>query len=197
MAFLLNLSLTAALTVNPTPTATAPLQDTASTRKVANVTMPTTVDVGTSHLVLNGMALRKKMMFKVYVASLYLPAKSNNADEILAADAPRYMVMSFVRSVDKGKLCEAWEDGLEKNTPNAGEQLKADFKQLCDWMEDIKDGEQMVFTYLPEGGTTVGVRGTEKGVIAGKEFGDALFRCWIGPNPAPGQGFKKDLLGGQ
>jgi hypothetical protein len=196
MAFLLTLSLTTALAVNPTPSVTAPLQDTANTRKVANVSMPTTVDVGEHHLVLNGMALRKKMMFKVYVASLYLPAKSNNADEILGADAPRYMVMSFVRSVDKGKLCEAWEEGLEKNTPEPGQQLKDDFKRLCDWMEDIKDGEQMVFTYLPGTGTTVGVRGAEKGVIEGKDFADALYRCWIGPKPAPGEGFKKDLLGG-
>jgi hypothetical protein len=196
MAFLLNVSLTAALALNPTPTTAAPLQDTSSTRKVANVTMPTTVQVGEHHLVLNGMALRKKMMFKVYVASLYLPAKSNNADEILAADAPRYLVMSFVRSVDKGKLCEAWDEGLEKNSPEADQKVKDDFKQLCDWMEDIKSGEQMVFTYEPASGTSVGVRGAEKGTIAGKDFADALFRCWIGPKPAPGEGFKKDLLGG-
>jgi hypothetical protein len=196
MAFLLSLTVTAGLALNPAPTTAAPVQDTAGTMKVANVTMPTTVKVGDYPLVLNGMALRKKYMFKVYVASLYLSAKSNNADEILAADAVRYMVMSFVRSVDKGKLCEAWEEGLEKNSPAADQKLKDDFKQLCDWMEDIKSGEQMVFTYLPGSGTSVGVRGAEKGTIAGKEFADALFRCWIGPKPAPGEGFKKDLLGG-
>ncbi len=196
MAFLLSLTLTAGLTLNPAPTTAAPVQDTAGTMKVANVTMPTTVKVGDYPLVLNGMALRKKMMFKVYVASLYLSAKSKNADEILAADAVRYMVMSFVRNVDKGKLCEAWDEGLANNTPGADQKLKDDFKQLCDWMQDIKSGEQMVFTYLPGGGTSVGVRGAEKGTIDGKDFADALFRCWIGPKPAPGEGFKKDLLGG-
>jgi hypothetical protein len=196
MAFLLPLAVTAGLALNPGSTAATPLQDSAGTMTVANVTMPTTVRVGEHEMVLNGMALRKKYVFKVYVASLYLPAKSKSADEILAADAPRYMVMSFVRGVDKGKLCEAWDEGLEKNSPEADQKLKDDFKQLCDWMEDIKSGEQMVFTYEPASGTSVGVRGAEKGTIAGKVFADALFRCWIGPKPAPGEGFKKDLLGG-
>ena len=29
----------------------------------------------------------------------------------------------------------------------------------------------------------------------GKTFADALFACWIGPEPGPGEGFKEDLLG--
>ena len=36
---------------------------------------------------------------------------------------------------------------------------------------------------------------TVKGVLEGKEFSDALFACWIGKDPGPGNGFKEDLLG--
>jgi len=145
--------------------------------------------------VLNGVALRKKAIFKVYVAGLYLSAKSSDADAILDADSPRRLVMQFLRDVDKKKMCDAWDEALEKNTMNPSDQLKADFVTLCGYMEDIKKEQQFVFTYVPGTGTTVDVAGATKGTIKGKDFADALFKAWIGPNPGPGEGFKKDLLG--
>jgi hypothetical protein len=162
---------------------------------VNGVTFPGTVTVGTQTLVLNGVALRKKAIFKVYQAGLYLPAKSKSADSILAADAPRRMVMQFLRDVDKEKMCEAWDDALKNNTPDASAQLKTEFTTLCGYMADMKETQQMVFTYLPGTGTEVMIAGTAKGTIVGKDFADALFKAWIGPKPGPGEGFKKDLLG--
>ena len=162
---------------------------------VSDVTLPGTVDVAGQTLVLNGVAVRKKFVVKVYVAGLYLPAKSTNADSVLAADATRRVVMHFVHDVGKDKLCGAWNDALEDNTPDASAQLKSEFTTLCSWMEDIKDGQQIVFTYVPGTGTEVVVAGTVKGTIAGKDFGDAVFKAWIGPKPGPGQGFKKSLMG--
>ena len=159
------------------------------------VKLPGTVDVAGHALVLNGVALRKKAVFKVYVAGLYLPAKSSDADAVLAADAPRRMVMQFLRDVGKDKMCEAWDEALANNTPNASAQLKAEFVTLCGYMEDIKDTQQFVFTYVPGTGTEVSVAGVVKGTIAGKDFADALFKAWIGPKPGPGEGFKKNLMG--
>jgi N-methylhydantoinase B/oxoprolinase/acetone carboxylase alpha subunit len=159
------------------------------------VTLPGTVSVAGQTLVLNGVALRKKAIFKVYVAGLYLTAKSSDANAVLAADETRRMVMQFVRDVGKDKMCEAWDEALENNTPNASAELKADFVTLCGYMEDIKDKQQFVFTYVPGTGTEVSVAGTVKGTIAGKEFADALFKAWIGPKPGPGEGFKKNLMG--
>lgn len=160
------------------------------------VTLPGEVQVGGRTLVLNGVALRKKAVFKVYVAGLYLPARSSDAGQVLAADEPRHMVLQFLRGVDKGKMCDAWNEALANNTPGASEELKQQFVQLCTWMEDIDKGEQFVFTYVPGTGTTVRVKGADKGTIAGKDFADALWKAWIGPKPGPGEGFKKDLLGG-
>jgi chalcone isomerase-like protein len=172
-------------------------QDSAQTATVAGVAMPTMRQVGGRELVLNGMALRKKAIFKVYVAGLYLVAKSSDAEAILAADAPRLLVMRFVRGVEARKICEAWNESLAANTPNASPKLKQHFATLCRWMEDVEDGEQFAFTYLPGQGTTVEVKGREKGTISGKEFADALFKSWIGPKPGPGEEFKRDLLGGR
>ena len=159
------------------------------------VTLPGEVQVAGRTLVLNGVALRKKAVFKVYVAGLYLPARTTDAAQILAADEPRQVVLQFLRGVDKGKMCDAWNEALANNTPGASAELTQQFAQLCGWMEDIDKGEQFVFTYVPGTGTTVRVKGTDKGTIAGKEFADALWKAWIGPKPGPGEGFKKDLLG--
>lgn len=159
------------------------------------VTLPGAVEVAGHTLVLNGVALRKKAIFKVYVAGLYLPARTTDPGALLAADAPRRVVMQFVRNVGKGKMCEAWDEALENNTPNASDHLKSQFVTLCGYMEDIKDGQQFVFTYLPGAGTEVSVAGAVKGSIEGKEFADALFKAWIGPKPGPGEGFKRNLMG--
>ena len=159
------------------------------------VTMEDSIDVDGQKLVLNGMALRKKLWVKVYVAGLYLPQKETDAVKILKSDTMRRTVMHFLYNVGAKKLNGAWMDGLEDNTPNYSPELKKQFDTLCAYMEDIKKGERIVFTYIPGKGTTVEVKGKQKGVIEGKEFADALFACWIGPKPGPGTGFKEDLLG--
>ncbi len=159
------------------------------------VTMPDTIQVEDQTLVLNGMALRKKVIFKVYVAGLYLPQKESDAEKILKADTMRRCVMHWVRSVGVSKINDGWYDGLKANTPNHSPELKKQFDTLAGMMEDVKDGDLIVFTYIPGKGTEVSVKGKKKGVIEGKAFADALFACWIGPEPGPGEGFKDDLLG--
>jgi hypothetical protein len=166
-----------------------------SIRTVSGVSLPESIEVEGHTLVLNGMALRKKLVVSVYVAGLYLAEKSTSADAIVAADAPRRMVMHFKHDVDKKRLCEGWDDGLKNNTPDATAEVQAQFKELCGYMVDIKDGEAFTFTYLPGQGTQIDVKGEVVGTIPGKGFADALLRCWIGPKPGPGEGFKKKILG--
>jgi hypothetical protein len=162
---------------------------------LAGVTLPDSMDVNNQQMVLNGMALRKKVIFKVYVAGLYLPAKEQNSEKILAADGPRCTVMHFLRSVSAKQVNEAWFDGLKANTPNHTPELKKLFDTLASLMEDMKDGEKLVFTYKPGAGTEVKVKGKVNGTLGDKAFADALFSCWIGKKPGPGEKFKKGLLG--
>lgn len=164
-------------------------------RTYKGVTMKDKITIEGKELVLNGMALRKKFIFKVYVAGLYLPAKEKDDKKVLKTDQTRHMVMHWVRSVGKGKINDGWMDGLEDNTPNFSPELKKQFDTLCSYMEDVKDGDLIVFTYIPEKGTDVKVKGKLKGNIKGKPFADALLACWIGPDPGPGTGFKEDILG--
>jgi len=162
--------------------------------ELAGVTMPDAVEVGDQSLVLNGMGLRKKAIIKVYVAGLFLTEKTNDAAAILAADTARRTAMEFRFGVSADKMCDAWKEGLEKNTADPSDELKAKFDTLCGYQADMEKGEMMVYTYVPGEGTAVEIKGEAKGTIEGKDFADALFSCWIGPEP-PGAAFKKGLLG--
>lgn len=168
---------------------------TAGAKEVAGVKLPDTVAVNGKNLVLNGAGIRKKLFIKVYAGALYLQAKNGNPASIIAADTERRMVMHFVFSVDKGKIAEAWTEGLADNTPNASAEVKNNFKMLESWMEDVPKGHQIVLTYVPGTGTTVEVNGKVKGTLAGKATADAILATWIGPKPGPGGDFKAAVLG--
>ncbi len=162
---------------------------------LAGVTMPDYAKAGTHDLKLNGMALRSKAVFKVYVGGLYLPAKTKDWKATLAADEPRQFVMQWVRSVSKGQICDGWKEGLEANTPNASADVKKNFDALCSLMEETKPGDRFVFTYLPGTGVEVAINDKAKGTLGGKPFADALFACWIGAKPGPGEAFREGLMG--
>ncbi|MCH9648625.1 MAG: chalcone isomerase family protein [Deltaproteobacteria bacterium] len=161
----------------------------------AGVSMSDTVVVGSEKLILNGMGLRKKAIFKVYVAGLYLEEKQSDPAAILAADEKRSLIMHFVRNVGADSICGGWDDGLENNTAGASAEVKKQFATLCTWMEDVSDGDRLVFTYVPGEGTEVTVKESSKGKLEGKAFADALFACWLGSSP-PSADFKKGLLKG-
>jgi hypothetical protein len=163
---------------------------------IAGVTLPDKADANGKSLVLNGMGLRKKFIIKVYVGGLYLPQKEKSAAKVLGTDAPRRMVLSFIYDVSKDQMCEAWDEGLEANTPNASAEVQKNFKTLCTWMDGVGKGQQLVLTYLPGEGTRVEVAGKAKGTLPGKPTADAILSTWIGQDPAPGEDFKKAVLGG-
>lgn len=162
--------------------------------ELAGATLDDATEVGGETLVLNGLGLRKKFGFKVYVGGLYLGSKMADGDEVMSADGPRRMVMHFLRGVSDKQLCGGWDDGLEGNSPEASAAVKKDFETLCGFMEDVKKGDLLAFTYRPGTGTEVEVKGMSKGTVEGKAFADALLACWLGPKP-PSDDFKNGLLG--
>jgi Chalcone isomerase-like len=168
----------------------------ANAATLANTSLPDKADASGQALVLNGLGLRKKFFIKVYVGGLYLPAKERSAAKVLAADAPRRMAFHFLYGVSASQMCDAWNEGLADNTPGAAPEVKAAFRTLCSYMEDIPKGNEMVLTYLPGQGTRVEVNGKAKGTLPGKAVADAVLATWIGPRPAPGEDFKQAVLGG-
>jgi len=161
---------------------------------LAGVTLPDTARIGGTTLVLNGLGLRTKYMVKVYVAGLYLPQKSSDPTTIISADAPKRIVMHFLHGASKKQMSDAFDESFSDNTPDAKKTMQSDIDRLLGALEPVKEGDQMVFTYVPGTGTTLAINGNDKVAIAGPAFGQMLFAVWLGPKP-PNAGLKKGILG--
>ena len=161
---------------------------------LAGVSMPDTVQIGGTKLVLNGLGLRKKYFVKVYVAGLYLEQKSSDPDAIIKADVTKQIVMQFVHGASKSQMADAFEESFTNNSPDARNTMKADIDRLIGALEPVNAGDKMVFTYVPGTGTTLAINGKEKLTIANAAFGPVLFSVWLGPKP-PNADLKKGMLG--
>lgn len=167
----------------------------ASAREVAGVTLPDTTTVDGKTLTLNGMGLRKKVVFKVYVAGLYLETPSKDAAAVISSDQIKRMQLAVLRSLSTSQITEAIKEGFEKNSKASFGALKARLDKLNSMMPNVQKGDQILLTYLPGRGTAVSAKGVDKGVIEGKDFADALFAVWLGHNPIQAD-LKASLLGG-
>lgn len=167
----------------------------ASAREVAGVTLPDTAVVEGRTLKLNGAGLRTKVVFKVYVAGLYVETPTRDAASLVSSDQVKRMHLSILRSLDRSKITEAISEGFEKNSKAQLPGLKARLDRLNAMIPDVEKGDQILLTYVPGKGTVVSAKNAEKGVIEGKDFADALFSVWLGANPVQPD-LKKGLLGG-
>ena len=170
---------------------------TAQAVEVGGVKLPDKVSVGGQDLVLNGAGLRTKAIFKVYVGSLYVPAKANSAAAVYAK-APRRVQLDMLRDVTADQMIEALSDGVnQSNSAGEAAAVKAQTAELASIMKSIgqlKEGSVLTFDYV-DGATKVSLNGAAKGSIPGEAFNKALFNAWIGDNPVQGD-LKKAMLGG-
>ena len=164
--------------------------------QLAGVSLPDQTEAGGKTLVLNGLGLREAtlMMVDVYVAGLYLESKTSDPVTILGADRAKRIVLTFVRSVGREKLVDAWSDGLDKNAGDKRAAVSDGFARLNAAMTDVKKGDTVVLTFLPGQGTTVEVRGKAEATIEGDDFQAVLFAIWLGDAP-PNAALRDGLLG--
>jgi hypothetical protein len=163
-------------------------------RELAGVYLPDAMPAGEKTLNLNGLGLRKKAIFKVYVGGLYLETPSKDATAILAADAPKAVRMHFLRDLKKTQLTEGFSEGFEANAKAKAAAQKASIDKMLALVPDVKEGDTMTFVYVPGKGTTLYAGEKALGTFEGKDFADAIFSLWLGPKP-PSEDLKKGMLG--
>ena len=167
----------------------------ASAGEVSGVKMPDTTTIEGKTLKLNGMGLRKKMMFKVYVAALYVEATSKDPAAVIAADSVKSIQLHVLRGLSGSQIGEAISDGFHNNSKAQMGALSDRLLKLNGMFPAVVEGDTIVLTYVPGKGTMGSAKGQDKGVIEGKDFADALFAVWLGANPIQDD-LKKALLGG-
>jgi hypothetical protein len=163
-------------------------------RTLKGVTFPTQVSRGGKTLQLNGIGLRTKVVFKVYVAALYAEKASKDDLAMASSVQDKVIELVFLRGVDGKAISEAISGGFEKNSKEQLPALSARLEKLRGLIPDLKKGDKISFAYSSGKGVLVEVNGAEKGFIEGGDFADALFLCWLGHAPAD-SALKKGLLG--
>jgi hypothetical protein len=158
-----------------------------------------TVQVGGQTLNLNGVGLRRRAVFKVYVAGLYVPQKSTNAATLINDKGARRVSLRMLRDVDAGSFIDSFNDGLKNNLTDAQlTALKLQMDALTATLKSIgeaKKGDSINFDYTPEAGTRISVNGQPRGdPIPGADFFSAVLRIWLGEKPVD-ESLKKGMLG--
>jgi hypothetical protein len=168
--------------------------------ELEGVKLDSSAQVAGTALQLNGVGLRKRAIFKVYVAGLYVPQKSADAAALLSQKGPRRISITMLRDVDADSFSGALNDGLRANHTEAQvaalksqiDTLNANLKAVG----EAKKGDVIHFEFLPESGTRVTVNGQARGTaIPGEDFFTAVLRIWIGDKPVDGD-LKKGLTRG-
>lgn len=164
-------------------------------REVSGVTMPETVEVAGQNLRLNGMGVRtEKLFFKGYVIALYLEKPTSSARTAIQSDEPKQIVITMLRDVSRDTFVHAIESGMMRNSAAAMPTLRARLDALEKAIPNLSKGDVVDLTWQPGTGTLVRGQGRAM-TIAGKDFANALFSVWLGPNPVE-RGLKRALLGG-
>ena len=165
--------------------------------EVAGVKIDDKATVAGQELVLNGAGLRTKVFLKIYVGSLYVPAKAADLAGVLAK-APRRIQMNIMRSLTADQLVDALVDGMKEN--NSADELAAVKTQtavlvaIMKTFNEVKEKDVVTLDFV-DGATKIGLNGAAKGSIAGEPFNRALTKIWLGDHPIQAD-LKKALLGG-
>jgi len=169
----------------------------ATARECHGIRFPDRLAIAGSELALNGLGLRQATIFKVnvYVAALYVRQASSSAADLLAEAPPKQLVMQFVRNVSANELRERFEEGLQKAAGAQLPALKERIAMFDGWMVDVKSGDRMSLSWLPDHSVQLEFNGRVQGHIAGEDFGRVLLRIWLGSQP-PNPELKAGLLGG-
>jgi hypothetical protein len=147
------------------------------------VTAPPVVEVAGKPLHLMGMGLRKKMWFKVYLASFYLEHPAEDGAQAISSDQIKQVRMHMLRDLERDKIVEAVQEGFQKNSGPDMPRLQERLDRFLKAIPDLKGGQQIVITYLPGSGTVLRAGRGEEITVAGKDFADALFSVWLGNHP--------------
>ena len=174
---------------------------TGQARTVEGVDLQDSVQVGGTSLTLNGAGLRSKLgLVGVYVAALYLPQKSGDAEAIVKAREARRIVMKMRRGVSSSTMTDAFHEGVANNLD---QQQLAALKPKLEALDrsfasvnELKEGDEIDIDFSADGSTRVTYNGQQKDIIPGADLSEALLKIWLGKKPVQDD-LKQELLGGK
>ena len=166
---------------------------------IHGVPVDETQQLGGKTLPLNGVGTRYFLFFKVYVAALYLPQKTGNAQTALDMPGPKEMRLVMLRDVTGSELGKKLTEGIQNNV--SAEEFSglipslARLGGLFAQKRDLKTGEVVTLRFVPGHGTVIDIDGVPAGApYTDPDFFKVLLKIWLGKNPAETR-LKSALLG--
>jgi hypothetical protein len=164
---------------------------------------PDEIAVGTGEdaytLVGTGVGLREKTFLKVdvYLLASYVDSEASFSGDqhigLMEYQGNKRLVMDLTRSFSADKLKNAFREVIEKNYDDRSAFQDDMDTMLSYFVEEAREGDNLVFDYHPPVGLTTTLNGKVLGVIENFEFVKALWSVWFGEVCAD-KGVRKDLL---
>ena len=137
--------------------------------------------------------LRYKMIFKGYVAALYLGDECSVKD--VFDDIPKRIELSYFWSISAEDLVMSSEKVLWRNVSELQlAKLRSRVKKLHQAYQDVKPKDRYALTYIPGKGTEMTLNTKSVITIKGADFARAYFAIWLGKQPLD-KGLRDTLLG--
>ncbi len=171
----------------------------AQTSEVAGVKYEGGLQVANTPLVLNGVGIRYKAIFKVYTAGLYLTKKATTTEAVLAAPGPKRIHIVMLRDINASELGKLFTRGMQDNAPRDefSKSIPGTLKmgELFFVKKKLNAGDSFSVDWTPGVGTMILINGKPSiEPIKEPEFFTALLKIWLGTSPADSM-LKDALLG--
>jgi hypothetical protein len=136
---------------------------------------------------LTGVAVRKKVVFKVYGLAHYMqdPPNTNEDDAykaVLADGKAKQLTLDFARNVDPESIKNAYRDGFKENAkPEELKKIQPLIDQLLGYFTaEVKENQKFTLRWLPGGVVLVNVAGEEKPALKDATFARVFWSIWFG-----------------
>lgn len=150
-------------------------------------------------LQLNGAGARTSMGSKIYVAALYLPKKSQDADSAINAVSSKRMLLMFKRNVRASIVIATLREGIKLNANEAElAALQPALQQMESALSDVyetRGGDQLALDIANDGSVALFYNDKPAGSLNGPVIGPAMLKIWLGKKPASDE-LKNALLAG-
>lgn len=147
-----------------------------------------------------GSGLRKKLVFKVYVAALYVDDTvtlgADPAADVCGQDVARHITLVMKRGLGADKISEAIHEGfinsVWRKEPDEALRQKLD-EFVAGFTGELQSGDRIELTYLPGVGLLTTLGGRSLPIVSEPRIARDIWCIWLGPRPVSDD-LKKGLV---
>ncbi|WP_459212615.1 chalcone isomerase family protein [Aquimarina rhabdastrellae] len=164
--------------------------------RIGKAILPYEENRGDVNLKLNGAGMRQLLWIDLYAGGLYLQNRSKDPKAILDADETMSIKLNIVsKFITQQKMINAVREGFQKATFGNTAALDERIQEFIGFFsEPIVKNDIFDIAYIKDEGVKVYKNDKELGIIKGRDFKYALFKIWLGEEPAS-ESVKEGMLG--